>query len=158
AFLVGMVGLATFAPLFLLALPAGATVDRSNRKGIMVGSLVTECAVVAAMAAASFLGRIGVPFILVAAMLVGAARAFLQPSQTALGPMLVPRALLPRAIAWNSLAGQSSSIIGAGVGGLLVAISPWVAYGAAGGLYLLSAVMVLSVRHKGDPPVQAAMR
>ena len=35
AFLVGMVGLASFAPLFLLALPAGVTADRFDRKAIL---------------------------------------------------------------------------------------------------------------------------
>src|SRR5690242_6806049 len=55
AFLVGMVGLAIFAPLFFLALPAGATADQYNRKAIMALCLFAECAVAAAMAGASAL-------------------------------------------------------------------------------------------------------
>jgi hypothetical protein len=35
AFLVGMVGLASFAPLFLLALPAGVAADHFDRKAIL---------------------------------------------------------------------------------------------------------------------------
>src|SRR5581483_3587981 len=62
------------------------------------------------------------------------------------------------AIAWNSLAGQSSSIIGAGVGGLLVAISPTVAYSAAGALYVLAGAMMLSLAHHGKAPDQGGAR
>ncbi|HEY4877484.1 MAG TPA: MFS transporter, partial [Candidatus Acidoferrales bacterium] len=36
AFLVGMVGLVQFVPLFLLALLAGATADRNERRSIML--------------------------------------------------------------------------------------------------------------------------
>ncbi len=39
-------------------------------------------------------------------------RAFFQPTASALGPMLVPLHLLPRAIATNSLAAQLASILG----------------------------------------------
>jgi MFS family permease len=46
------------------------------------------------------------------AALFGAARAFIAPSGSALAPMLVPRALLPRAIAANSIAFQFGSIAG----------------------------------------------
>ena len=42
------------------------------------------------------------------AALFGASRAFLSPAQGAMGPMLVPREVLPRAIAWNSLGYQSA--------------------------------------------------
>ena len=57
AFLVGIVGLASFAPLFLLALPAGATADQHDRKGIMIACLIAECVVVGALALATGLGR-----------------------------------------------------------------------------------------------------
>ena len=154
AFLVGMVGLASFAPLFLLALPAGATADQHDRKGIMIACPVAECVVVGALALASGLGSASVSLILLAAIAFGGARAFLQPAQTALGPMLVSRELLPRAIAWNSLAGQSASILGAGLGGVLVALSPTVSYAVAGVLYIVGAIATLSIRRDARP-VQA---
>ena len=44
AFLVGMVGLAAFAPLFLLALPAGETADRHSRKMILLSCYAAEAA------------------------------------------------------------------------------------------------------------------
>ena len=42
AFLVGMVGLAQFVPLFFLTLFAGALADRMSRRTIVVAALVVE--------------------------------------------------------------------------------------------------------------------
>ena len=109
AFLVGMVGLASFAPLFLLALPAGVVADHSDRKLIMRLCYVGEIAVVVALALASQLHFASTALVLGLAVAFGAARAFMGPANSALGPMLVPRELLPRSIAWNSLAGQTAS-------------------------------------------------
>ena len=50
------------------------------------------------------------------AALFGCARAFFQPTASALGPMLVPLRLLPRAIATNSLTAQFAMILGPALG------------------------------------------
>lgn len=104
AFMVSMIGLVSFVPVLLLALPAGETADRHNRRGILLICYAAEIAIAGALAVIAFLNRETIPILLGAAVLFGAARAFFAPANTALGPMLVPRALLPRAIAWNSLA------------------------------------------------------
>src|SRR5580692_8501021 len=53
ALLVGMVGLAQFVPLFMLALIAGATADRCDRRAIMLTCTGVEIACVLALAALS---------------------------------------------------------------------------------------------------------
>jgi len=73
----------------------------------------------------------------------GAARAFYQPASSALGPTLVPRHLLPRAIAMNSLSWQLASVVGPAIGGLLVAGSAALAFGAGGALFGLSILLLL---------------
>ena len=156
AFLVGMVGLASFAPLFLLALPAGVTADRFDRKAILRACYVAEIVVVAGLAVASQLRMANAPVLLVAAVLFGAARAFWGPANTALGPMLVPREQLARSIAWNSLAGQGGSILGPAIGGVLVALSPALAYWTAGALYLFAAGATLLIGKSGRPAVKSA--
>ncbi len=156
AFLVGMVGLASFAPLFLLALPAGVVADRFDRKAILRACYAAEIAVVAGLAIASHLRMANPPLILVAAVLFGASRAFWAPANTALGPMLVQREQLARSIAWNSLAGQGGSILGPALGGLLVAVSPALAYWTAGGLYLLAAGATLLIGKSGRPAIRSA--
>jgi MFS family permease len=151
AFLVGMVGLASFAPLFLLALPAGETADRHDRKAIAIACLAAECVVAVGLAVMSGLGVISANLLLGAAVLFGGARAYLSPANSALGPMLAPRELLPRAIAWNSLAGQSATIVGSGLGGVLVGVSPTLAYAVAAGLYLTAGAATLLIRHDTKP-------
>jgi MFS family permease len=126
----GWVGLCTFFPRFLLALTAGEIADRHDRKCVLIVCTAAEIGIVAFLAVATFMRFAGIPLLLITAVGFGVTRAFRAPAATALGPMLVPRTLLPRAIAWNSLAGQSATIIGPSIGGLLVAVSTGFAYSA----------------------------
>jgi MFS family permease len=158
AFLVGMIGLAAFAPVFLLTLPAGETADRHDRKTVLMFCFAGEILTVLTLAIATWRGMTSVTLLLIVAAAFGAARAFFAPANTAMGPMLVPRVLLPRAIAWNSLAWQTASIAGPAAGGLLVALSPTHAYVATFLLYLLSALLVALIRKPTRPQVQPGSR
>ena len=158
AFLVGMIGLAVFVPVLLLTLPAGEAADRYDRKRVLVLCLLGEIATVLALAIATARDHASPALLLVIAALFGAFRAFFAPANTALGPMLVPRALLPRAIAWNSLAWQSASIAGPAAAGFLVARSAETAYFTAFGLNVVSVVLVLSIRGNAQPEVAPGSR
>ena len=158
AFMVGMIGLAAFVPVFLLTLHAGETADRYNRKTILLVCMTGEAASVLTLALASWQGWASIPLLLGVAVVFGASRAFFSPASTALGPMLVPRKLLPRAIAWNSLAWQSASIAGPAVGGVLVALSPAHAYFATLTLYGVSMVSVAMIAKNAQPVVNPGSR
>ncbi|MGH6965991.1 MAG: MFS transporter [Phenylobacterium sp.] len=158
AFLVGMIGLAAFIPVFLLTLPAGETADRYDRKKVLLICLTGEILTVLTLAIASWQGWASVPLLLGVGFLFGSARAFFAPANTALGPMLVPRPLLPRAIAWNSLAWQTASIAGPAAGGLLVALSPAHAYFTTFSLYLVAGLAVFLIRKNAQPTVNPGSR
>ncbi|WP_333808678.1 MFS transporter, partial [Phenylobacterium sp.] len=158
AFFVGMIGLAAFIPVFFLALPAGEAADRYDRKTILRLCYIAETATVLALVAATLFDFATLPLLLVLAAAFGASRAFMGPAGTALGPMLVPRRLLPRAIAMNSLAWQSASIIGPALGGLLVALSPATSYAGAVGLYLFALLCVSGIRGNTRPEVSPGSR
>jgi MFS family permease len=158
SFNVSLIGLITFAPLFFLALPAGMSADRYDRKRIMIGCYVAEMAPSAILAAAEMFHFASVPLLLAVAAIFGASRAFFYPALSALGPMLVPRELLPRAIAWNSLAGQFASIIGPALAGLLLAMSAAAAFQAAFFLYLAALISISCVRGVTRPRVQPGSR
>jgi MFS family permease len=145
-------------PLLLLALPAGETVDRHDRRGVLACCYVAEILGVAILAGATLSGQASISLLLGVAVLFGAARAYFSPAMTALGPMLVPRELLPRAIAWNSLAWQSASIAGPAVAGILIAASTGVAYCGTLGLYIAAALCLLFVRRNTRPVVQTGSR
>jgi len=158
SFNVSLIGLITFAPLFFLALPAGMSADRYDRKRIMMLCYIGELAPSAILAAAEVFHFASVPLLLSVAVIFGMSRAFLQPASTALGPMLVPRELLPRAIAWNSLAGQFGSIIGPAIAGLLIALSPAAAFEGSFGLYLATLVSIAMIRANTTPQSQPGSR
>lgn len=158
AFVISLIGLVSFIPVLLLALPAGETADRYNRKRILLICYSGEIATALLLTAAAFFDFASIPLLLATAMLFGASRAFFAPANTALGPMLVPRELLPRAIAWNSLAWQTAAVAGPAIGGLLVAHSAWLAYGVASGLYLVAIVCMILIRGNAQPQVQPGSR
>jgi MFS family permease len=78
--------------------------------------------------------------------LLGVARAFAGPALSALAPNLVPRAILPKAIALSSMAWQSGAIAGPAVGGYLYAWSPHMPYAVSAGLLALSLFCMFMIR------------
>lgn len=158
AFMVSMIGLAQFVPLFLLTLIAGETADRRTRKLIMAATLALDAVSAAVLLALAWAGSHQLWPIFAISVLFGASRAFLSPASSAMGPMLVPRSLLPRAIAWNSLAWQSASIAGPALGGLLLIHSPAAAFGTSFALYLAAALLALSIRKTTKPETQPGSR
>ncbi len=158
AYYVGMIGLAAFIPVFLLALPAGEAADRHDRRTILLFCYLGEIATAVILAAAAIFHFASIPLLLALSALFGASRAFMGPASTAMGPMLVPKYLLPRAIAWNSLAWQSGSIIGPALGGLLVGISAGVSYSVTTVLYFIAALCVFLVRGNTQPVVNPGSR
>jgi len=154
AFYVGMIGLAAFIPVLLLSPFAGETADRHDRRKVLLWCYAAETATVVTLAAAAILDFASIPLLLVLSGLFGASRAFMGPASTALGPMLVPRSLLPRAIAWNSLAWQGGSIIGPAIGGLLLTHSTGLSYSVTAVLYVLAAICVFLIRGNTQPEVQ----
>jgi MFS family permease len=158
AFLVGMVGLAQFVPLFLLALLAGATADRSDRRAIMLACTTMEIVCVVTLALLSLRALPTLLPIFAIAAVFGASRAFLSPATGAMGPMLVPREVLPLAISRTSLGDQAGFVIGPWIGGALCAISPALAYSGSAALYTLAAAALLSIRTHTRPEPQPGSR
>jgi MFS family permease len=146
SFNVSLIGLITFAPLFFLALPAGVAADHYDRKRLMMVCYVGELIASSILTAAELWHFASVPLLLGVALIFGTSRSFYSPALTALGPMLVPRELLPRAIAWNSLAGQFASIFGPAVAGGLIAVSPASAFGVPFLLYLAALISITQLR------------
>lgn len=154
AFLVGLVGLAQFVPLFLLTLWAGSLADRHSRRGIVMAALVVEAVCVLGLVAVALEPEPDVSHIFIIAALFGAARAFLSPAASATVPMLVSKQDMPQAISLKSLAWQTAVIIGPWIGGLLCAISTATAYGVTAVLFLLGLFIILFMRTNTTPERQ----
>jgi MFS family permease len=158
ALYVGLLGLAAFIPVLLLSPLAGETADRLDRRKVLLVCYLGEIATAVTLAAAAIFDFASIPLLLALSALFGASRAFMGPASTAMGPMLVPRDLLPRAIAWNSLAWQTGAIVGPALGGLLLSHSPGLAYSTTTVLYLVAVACVLSIRANTRPQSQAGSR
>src|SRR5579859_1933126 len=74
AFNVSLVGLITFAPLFFLALPAGETADRHDRRGVLMVCYAGEIATVGVLSWAAFTGAATIPLLLGTALAFGVDR------------------------------------------------------------------------------------
>ena len=134
----GLIGVAQFVPLFALSLIAGWTADRVDRRWIARAAVALELLCALALAWHAHARWNSLPFIYAIAALLGVARAFAGPALGALAPNLVPREILPRAIALSSIAWQVGTIVGPALGGYLYAVSPQTPYEASAILFALS--------------------
>jgi MFS family permease len=146
AFQLGLVGLVQFAPLFLLTLVSGWTADRIDRRYIARAVLALEMLCAAILFWTTWNGAISLPILFSVAALLGVARAFAGPALGALAPNLVPREVLPKAIAMSSMAWQSGSIAGPAIGGLLYDITPHLPYAVSTGLFGIATLLVFLIR------------
>ncbi|WP_369183636.1 MFS transporter [Streptomyces sp. Y1] len=150
----GLVLTAITVPRTALVLLGGAVADRFGARRVMLagGAVMLSATVVLAVAAG---GRGGVPLglLVAAAAVTGTVDAFHLPASGSMPRRLVPAEQLPRALALRQAGGQSAVLLGAPLGGLLVAaggLSGAAAADAVGfGVLLL---VLLRIR----PPARAA--
>lgn len=151
ALYVGLIGLAQFITLFAFTLPAGIVADRHDRKKIVSLVLIAQFLLSLGFFAYSFLPHPPFWGLFALSAVLGACRAFSAPASSAIGPMLVPKHILPKAIAVNSMAFQTGLIVGPALGGVLVGFSPRFAYGFCAVLCLIAAVLILTIKTPTTP-------
>ena len=120
-FIVSLVQVATNAPLFLLALPAGALTDIVDRRKFLLVSEVAVmgcCVILAALVTGGLITPLS---LLIMTALVSAAGALGAPPWQAVVSDLVPRADLASAISLNGVGVNVSRAVGPAIGGFLVA-------------------------------------
>ena len=139
----GLVGLAEFLPLPLLALPAGHLADRVSRRAVLAAARLIDTAVLLALLGVTVAGPDQVWPFLVLAFCTGVASAVGAPAGRALTPSLVPEELLAAAFAVRSVAFQAAVVVGPAVGGLLFAVRPELVYGTGALLTLVSFAFIL---------------
>jgi MFS family permease len=152
----GLIGLAEFVPLLVLALPAGHLADRLPRRLVAALALAMMVGVAAALLAVTVAdAQVVWPYFFLAA-LTGAASAIGWPAYQALTPEVVPPDLVPGAVALRSVAGQIAVIAGPAVGGLLFAWQPEAVYAAAAMLFAVAGISMAALRIRSrqeDAPV-----
>ena len=153
----GLVGLAEFLPLLLLALPAGQLADRVPRRRIIAFMVVTDVVVAFALLGVTRAGADHVWPFFALAFLTGIASAFGAPAGRALTPSLVPQEILVDALAQRSVAFQISHVAGPAVGGILFAIQPELVYAVSAALSVIALACVVSLRGGRVPAAGGAV-
>ncbi|UVK56208.1 MFS transporter [Mesorhizobium sp. AR02] len=141
----GLVGIVQFLPSLLLVLVTGVVADRFGRRLIMALAVVVEAICALTLLLLTLHGISGpLPIFAVLAMF-GVARAFFGPASASLFANLVPPEDFANAIAWNSSAWQTATIVGPVAGGLLYGVSAEAAYGTAAVLMLASGLLIFTI-------------
>lgn len=150
----GLIGLAEFLPLLLLALPAGHVADRFPRRRIYALMVVLDVVVLSALLGVTLQGANRVWPFFALAFLTGLGSAFGAPAGRALTPSLVPQEILVSALAQRSIAFQLSLVAGPAIGGLLFSIQAELVYAVAIGFSLVALACILALRSGREPAAE----
>jgi predicted MFS family arabinose efflux permease len=143
----GIVLAANWVPQLFLVLFGGVFADRLPRHLVMVGSNVVSAAAQGAIAVLLLTGTARLWHLIALQVLRGAAFSFFFPASQGLVPETVQPGLLQQANALLGMSRNATSVLGAALGGVLVAAaSPGWALGFDAVTYLASAV-VLGAMH-----------
>ena len=145
---VGLVGLARVIPFLLLSFIGGDLADRVSRKKLI---LVTQCVLMLptlALTVGTAMGVVTPGFIYLVSVISGAATAFDAPARQSILPNLVPRNELANALTLNSINRQTATIVGPGLGGLVIGffgLAPTYALNVITFIAVILALLLMSV-------------
>ncbi|MGA3089147.1 MAG: MFS transporter [Terriglobales bacterium] len=138
----GYVGLAQFAPGFVLFLFAGHAADILDRRKLLMWCYAGYGLCSALLLAISWREPHSVRLIYIVLVWLGISRSFSFPVSRAILPHLVPEEHFPNAVAWNASTYQIANIAGPAIGGIAYAAfhGPQAVYGIA---VIVSALSIL---------------
>jgi MFS family permease len=141
----GLVGLAQFLPLLLFLPWSGQAADRFDRRKVSaLASLGQAGASLAIFATALFDAPIWL--IYPALFLLGSARAFSGPANSALLPEIVDKSMFSRAVAMSTMVFQTATIAGPALGGLLYGVIGYHVFLLCVALAAVAAPVALAIR------------
>jgi MFS family permease len=142
----GLVGFARTLPWLLFSLPAGALIDRFNRKRLMAIAQLGAAVAVFSIPAAAWAGVLSVAQIATVAFLEGTFGVFFGIAETAALRSVVPSKQLPDAVAANDARAYAARIGGTPLGGALFGLSRALPFLVDALSYLVSLALVLATR------------
>ncbi|MGN6672335.1 MAG: MFS transporter [Thermomicrobiales bacterium] len=144
---VGQIGFASGLPILCLSLPAGALLDRFDRRRALLICQVLGALLAVTIAVIIARGAIAPWHLLVAAVFSGSLLAVAQPATQTLVPALVDHADLPNALALSSAGSSSTRIVGPSIAGVLIgAVGIAGCFFSQGGALLAAACLTLLLR------------
>lgn len=143
----GLVGAARAIPFLLLTLVGGAVADVADRRKLLVCVQAVQIAGSGWIVFETMTGNVSVVTLYLVTFVSGAAQAFDGPARQALVPNVVPKEELANAYTLNTLLRQMATVVGPGIGGILIATAGlgWT-YAANGISFLALTGAVLAMR------------
>jgi MFS family permease len=127
----GFIAAAQAIPYIVLGLPAGALVDRWDRKAVMIRCDLARALALGSVPLAALWGRLTLAQLYGVALVTGTALVFFNIAQTAALTRVVSGEQLPRATALDRTADSVAALVGPGVGGVLISLARSTLTGAA---------------------------
>jgi MFS family permease len=147
----GLNGIFRAAPAIALGLISGTFADRYNRKWLLLWTQLVLALVTLGLGILDHAGQIQAWQIYVFTFISASVGSFDGPARQALFPSLVPRAVLPNAVALNSLLWKGAALLGPTFGGIAISLM-----GTAGAFYanaasFLAVVFALLLMRASSP-------
>jgi MFS family permease len=130
----------------LFYLPAGALVDRWDRKRVMLAADAGRALALGSLAVALASGAFALGHVIVVAFVEGSLFVFFSLAESAALPQIVPKEQLSTAVAQNQARIQGADLAGQPLGGALFGISRILPFAADAISYAVSFVALLFVR------------
>ncbi|MGW7426633.1 MFS transporter [Streptomyces sp. NPDC054813] len=124
----GLVAFASQLPNLVVQLPAGALVDRWDRRRVMLVCDLAAGLAMAGVVTVLMLGHLWIPLLMVAAFIEGGAMIFYRLAERAAVRNLVRPEHLSAALSRNEARGQASGLLGSPLGSALFTLLPWLPF------------------------------
>jgi MFS family permease len=118
----GLIGALRGLPYALFILPAGALIDRWNRKLVMILCDIGRALALGSIPVALFLGHLTIAQLYIVSLVEGTLFTFFSLAETACLPQVVSKEQLPTAAAQGMVIDSVSGLIGPSLGGALYSI------------------------------------
>ncbi|QQQ79104.1 MFS transporter [Saccharothrix sp. 6-C] len=139
----------------LVGLPAGALVDRWDRRRIMLCCEAVQVVALGGLVVAVWADAVTIPHVMAVAAVLGVCRALFEPAEDACLPRLVPESQLATAVAMNSARSSLGQMAGTALGGLLIAVARWLPFLVDLVTHVVAFVALLFLRVPPAAPVEA---
>lgn len=121
-FQLGLVAALQFLPSLVLAPFGGVVADRIDKRRLLIWTQVAAMVQAGCLFLLTATGVIQIPMVMALAFTLGLVNAIDMPVRQSLAADLVPRHLLPNAIALNSMAFNSARVVGPALAGVIIAV------------------------------------
>jgi len=153
----GLLGALRAIPFTLLTVPAGALVDRWDRKRVMILSDTGRAVALASVPIALALGRLTLPQLYLVTLVEGTLFTFFNSAESACLPRVVPPVQLPAAVAQNQIVDALATMLGPALSGILYGVGravPFLVDAISYAASILSLTLALPI--KSVPPERSS--